>query len=148
VYSRARRTGTAIALAKLRCSDTSDTTELPQFIEELGIHLRITRTHSSSFITHNIFKYFNDTTAHLHFMTKFVSLLLCCASIVFACGDNAYRCKNSDVSTGEMWKVTKDICDDLKEETCYCFHWAEYYCEPQGDNIQKFKDACENRAEN
>jgi hypothetical protein len=93
-------------------------------------------------------KYFNATTAHLYFMMKFVPLLLCWASIVSACGDNAYRCKNPDVSTEEMWKVTKHICDDLNEETCFCVHWVEYYCDPQGDNIQKFKYACQNHAEN
>lgn len=34
-------------------------------------------------------------------------------------------------------------------DTCYCSHWAEYYCDPYGsDQIQKFKDCCEGQGEN
>ena len=63
---------------------------------------------------------------------------------VSACGDNAYRCKHPDKSITDHWKATHSICKDLGEDDCYCSHWAEYYCDPSSDNIQKFKDACLN----
>lgn len=79
---------------------------------------------------------------------KFLATLLLGASVAYACGDNAFRCKNPDKSVSEMYKVTKDICDNLGEDDCYCSHWAEYYCDPYGDNIAKFKTQCENQGEN
>jgi len=74
--------------------------------------------------------------------------LLLSAATAYACGDNAYRCKNPDKSVDEMWKVTHKICNDIKEDDCYCSHWAEYYCDPFGDNIKKFKEQCENEGDN
>ncbi|TGO31403.1 hypothetical protein BHYA_0987g00010 [Botrytis hyacinthi] len=65
--------------------------------------------------------------------------LLLAATTAYACGDNAYRCKNPDKSVDEMWQVTHKICNNLREDDCYCSHWAEYYCDPFGDNIGKFK---------
>ena len=73
---------------------------------------------------------------------RFLSALLLSVSAVYACGENAYRCKNPNVSVNEMWVVTHRICDKLGEDDCYCSHWAEYYCDPSGYNIQKFKDEC------
>lgn len=75
-------------------------------------------------------------------------MTLAFAVSVIACGDNAYRCKNPDKSVQEHWTVTKNIADQLREDTCYCYHWAEYYADPYGDNIQKFKSLCEDRGEN
>jgi hypothetical protein len=46
----------------------------------------------------------------MHFLT----LLLLAAPAAYACSDNAYRCKNPDVSEDEMWKVTHSICNDLR----------------------------------
>lgn len=79
---------------------------------------------------------------------KFLPEILLLASAVYACGDNAYRCKNPDASVSEDWEVTNKICTQLGEDTCYCSHWAEYYCDPFGDNIAKFKQMCEAHAEN
>ncbi|KAK4151241.1 hypothetical protein C8A00DRAFT_36140 [Chaetomidium leptoderma] len=79
---------------------------------------------------------------------KFLAALLVGASVAYACGDNAYRCKNPDADVGEMYEVTKKICDQLGEDTCWCYHLAEDYCDPSGDNIQKFKDMCENHGGN
>jgi hypothetical protein len=79
----------------------------------------------------------------MHFLT----LLLLSAPAVYACGDNSYRCKNPDVSVDEEWRVTRSICDGLKEDDCYCSHWAQYYCDPYGDNIEKFKTQCEAQGE-
>jgi hypothetical protein len=76
-----------------------------------------------------------------------LTFILLAAPAAYACGDNAYRCKNPDVSVEKMWKVTHSICNNLKEDDCYCSHWAEYYCDPTGDNIQKFKDQCEEKGE-
>ncbi|CAD6441808.1 2b5ef486-8f2c-4841-ade2-4051bedebba8 [Sclerotinia trifoliorum] len=73
--------------------------------------------------------------------------LLLSATTAYACGGNAYRCKNPDKSVDEMWAVTRKICNNLKEDDCYCYHWAEYYCDPYGDNIEKFKHACVNEGD-
>ncbi|KAF7888575.1 uncharacterized protein EAF02_003116 [Botrytis sinoallii] len=75
---------------------------------------------------------------------KFIYLgLLIAATTAYACGDNAYRCKNPKKIIAEEWKATHEICNNLREDDCYCSHWAEYYCDPYGGNIQKFKDQCE-----
>ncbi|KAI8664695.1 hypothetical protein NCS56_00903200 [Fusarium sp. Ph1] len=76
----------------------------------------------------------------------FLTTLLLDAPIVHACGNNAYRCKNPDASIEEMWRVTHQICNDLGEDDCYCYHWAEYFCDPSGDNIDKFKQKCQDHA--
>ncbi|KAH6970267.1 hypothetical protein HG530_011741 [Fusarium avenaceum] len=55
---------------------------------------------------------------------------------------------NPDKTIQEMHEVTKQICNDLGEDDCYCSHWAEYSCDPFGDNIQKFKEKCEKQGEN
>ncbi|EXM13935.1 hypothetical protein RAB80_014004 [Fusarium oxysporum f. sp. vasinfectum] len=79
---------------------------------------------------------------------NFLKALLLAVPAVYACGDNAYRCKNPDKTVSEMYRVTKNICDELKEDTCWCYHWAEDYCDPFGDNIKKFKQKCEDYGEN
>ncbi|TGO81895.1 hypothetical protein BPOR_0980g00010 [Botrytis porri] len=73
---------------------------------------------------------------------------LLAATTAYACGDNAYRCKNPDKSVDEMWQVTHKICNNLQEDDCYCSHWAEYYCDPYGGNVEKFKQQCEDEGEN
>ncbi|KAF4333973.1 hypothetical protein FBEOM_12209 [Fusarium beomiforme] len=78
----------------------------------------------------------------------FLKALLLGVPAVYACGDNSYRCKNPDKTVSEMYKVTKNICDELNEDTCWCYHWAEDYCDPFGDNIKKFKQKCEDYGEN
>ena len=85
----------------------------------------------------------SDTPSIMQFLT----ILLLAAPAVYACGDNSYRCKSPDATVDQMWQVTHRICDNLAEEDCYCSHWAEYYCDPYGDNIQKFKSQCEEEGE-
>jgi hypothetical protein len=67
------------------------------------------------------------------------NLLIAVAS---ACGNNAYRCVGNG-SVEDDWKHTNACCAMLFEETCYCSHRAETYCDPSGGNIQKFKDCCD-----
>jgi hypothetical protein len=77
-----------------------------------------------------------------------VLLLLLCGSLVSACGDNSYRCRNPDKIVDEISQRTRKICESLNEEECWCVHQAEFYCSTSGDNIQKFKDMCEATGEN
>ena len=79
---------------------------------------------------------------------KFLAALLLGASVAYACGDNSYRCKNPDKTVSEMHDVTMNICKNLNEGTCWCYHWAEDYCDPSGDNIEKFKEQCQQEGEN
>ncbi|CAJ0555434.1 Ff.00g054990.m01.CDS01 [Fusarium sp. VM40] len=72
----------------------------------------------------------------------FLKAPLLAVPAVYACGDNSYRCKNPDKSIQDTYKVTMEICNGR------CSHWAEDYCDPFGDNIQKFKEKCENQGEN
>jgi hypothetical protein len=66
----------------------------------------------------------------------------------YACGDNTYRFKNPDASVAVMSKVTRAIYDELDGDTCWCYHWAEDYCHPFGDeNATKFKEECENHGD-
>jgi hypothetical protein len=75
-------------------------------------------------------------------------MLLLWATVVSACGDTGYRCKNPDVSVNDDYIVTKYICNSLGEDTCYCSHWAEDYCDPSGNNIAKFKELCNDQGSN
>lgn len=64
-------------------------------------------------------------------------------AVAAACGDNAYRC-TGDVSVSQDWAKTNHCCQKLSQDTCYCSHMAETYCDPDSNNIQKFKDCCGN----
>ncbi|KAJ7867812.1 hypothetical protein B0H13DRAFT_1636050 [Mycena leptocephala] len=60
------------------------------------------------------------------------------------CGDNAYRCVNPNGSVEDDWNATKACMDKVGiTNTCYCSHRAETYADPDGNNIQKFKDCCD-----
>jgi hypothetical protein len=74
-------------------------------------------------------------------------LLLLCASVVYASGDILYKCKSPYKSASESYKATKDICNKLGEDTYSCDNWAEDYCGPLGDNINKFKKLCEDHGD-
>jgi hypothetical protein len=74
---------------------------------------------------------------------QLLTLILLVVPAVYACGDNAYRCKNNDVTVDTDWDTTKSICNSLGESTCWCYNAAENYCDPFGDNIQNFKKKCE-----
>lgn len=78
----------------------------------------------------------------------FLKALFLAVPAAYACGDNSYSCKNLNKDIQEMYKVTIEICNGLGEDTCWCSYWAEDYCGPFGDNIQKFKEKCENQGEN
>jgi hypothetical protein len=69
-------------------------------------------------------------------------------SAVSACGGGAYRCKHRDGTVAGDSKATKAICDSLGVETCWCYRWAEDYCDPYGDNIQLFQQQCVERGDN
>jgi hypothetical protein len=84
----------------------------------------------------------------MYFILRFLPVFLLYASVAYASGDNAYRCKNPDNTVDEDWKATEAICDKLGADDCYCSHWAEYYCDPYGDNIDKFKKECEAKGGN
>lgn len=75
-------------------------------------------------------------------------ILLCAASVASACGDNGYRCKNPDASVNDDYIATKYICNKLQEDTCYCSHYAEDYCDPSDSNIAKFKELCNDEGPN
>lgn len=75
-------------------------------------------------------------------MKVFCTLLLYVA-IASACGDNAYRCINPEGSISQDWAKTNYCCNQLAEDTCYCSHRAETYCDPYGPNIDRFKKCCE-----
>ena len=77
---------------------------------------------------------------------KSLVLLFPLFALTLACGDNAYRCKNPDKSVDDMWVMTKSICNELNEDICWCYYWAEYYCDPSGDNINKFKEMCDSHS--
>jgi hypothetical protein len=78
---------------------------------------------------------------------QFLTIFLFVAPAVYACGDSSYRCKNPGVSANKEWQVTHRICNDLKEDTCFCSKWSQDYCDTIGDNIQKFKSQCEAEGE-
>jgi hypothetical protein len=75
---------------------------------------------------------------------RYIPVFLLCASVAYACGDDAYRCVNVEDSVQKDYKVTKTICDQLAGSACYCARRAEYYCETEVDNIEKFKQLCKN----
>ncbi|KAE8846665.1 hypothetical protein HRS9139_01232 [Pyrenophora teres f. teres] len=68
-------------------------------------------------------------------------LLLQFAAVAIACGDNAYRCVGPN-GVGDDWAKTNHCCVTLAQDTCYCSHMAETYCDPDGSNIENFKDCC------
>ena len=73
--------------------------------------------------------------------SPFVLFLL--LALTNACGDNAYRCQNPENGRDDDWAMTRSICNDLKEDDCWCSHRAEFFCDPYGDNIAKFKEMCD-----
>ena len=74
---------------------------------------------------------------------RLLKILMVAAPAVYACGDDAYRCNSRDASASEIQQATRSICDSLGEDMCYCSVYAEDFCDPGGDNIQKFKASCE-----
>lgn len=68
-------------------------------------------------------------------------LLLHFTALAIACGDNAYRCVGPDTVSDDAAK-TNQCCTSLGQDTCYCYHRAENFCDPDADNIQNFKDCC------
>jgi hypothetical protein len=84
----------------------------------------------------------NINNAYLYFIMRLVLLLLLWTSVVYACGDNSFRCKNSEESIYDAYIATQSICNRLKESTCTCYRWSETYCALSGGNIGKFKQMC------
>ena len=71
-------------------------------------------------------------------------LLSLFTSVAMSCGNSAYRCVNPDVDPSEDWRHTKLCMERVGfSATCWCYHRAEDYADPSGDDIQKFKDCCQ-----
>ncbi|KAK4031756.1 hypothetical protein C8A01DRAFT_21075 [Parachaetomium inaequale] len=81
---------------------------------------------------------------------RLLPALLLSASVVYACSDEAYRCKNPSGSTSEDWEVTQTICNNLETGTCYCWGAAEDYCDfvDGSSKIRDFQKQCESWGEN
>lgn len=75
---------------------------------------------------------------------KIVIILSLFATVAMSCGDNAFRCVNPDTSVDQDWHHT-ELCMDRVgfSDTCWCYHRAETYAVPTGDDIQAFKDCCQ-----
>ena len=68
-------------------------------------------------------------------------LLLHFTALAIACVENAYKCKGPNGASDDLAK-TKNCCDSLNQDTCYCDYLAEDFCDPGADNVQNFKDCC------
>ncbi|KAK0652453.1 hypothetical protein B0T16DRAFT_406211 [Cercophora newfieldiana] len=72
-----------------------------------------------------------------------VSAILLSATLTSACGDNAYRCVTRGGSGDDDWKLSQKCAKkNGVEDDCYCSHRAEYFQDPSGEQIEKFKDCC------
>ncbi|KAK0619124.1 hypothetical protein B0T14DRAFT_566016 [Immersiella caudata] len=69
-----------------------------------------------------------------------LTTLLFSATLTSACGSNAYRCITRE-SSEKDWQLSKKCGGKVgADEDCYCSHWAEYFMDPYGDQIEKFKE--------
>lgn len=74
---------------------------------------------------------------------KTVILLSLYISVANGCGNNAYRCVNPAGSVLQDWEVTQSCMTKVGfSDTCWCYHYAENFADPTGDNIEAFKNCC------
>ncbi|KAK4446751.1 hypothetical protein QBC34DRAFT_382824 [Podospora aff. communis PSN243] len=77
-------------------------------------------------------------------ITALLTTLLFSATLTSACGDNAYRCVTKDGSVSQDWELSKKCAKNVgANDDCWCSHWAEYYIDPWGKQIDEFKKCCE-----
>ncbi|KAJ7871567.1 hypothetical protein B0H13DRAFT_2349854 [Mycena leptocephala] len=81
---------------------------------------------------------------YMRSIAGYIAIVALAATQVKGCGDNAFRCVNPDGSVEDDWNATNACMDKVGiTNTCYCSHRAEFYADPDGNNIQKFKDCCD-----
>lgn len=58
-------------------------------------------------------------------------------------GDKSYRCKNEEGKVEKDYERTREICQTLGNEQCWCNRYAEQYCDLEDtEHIEGFKDQC------
>ena len=74
---------------------------------------------------------------------KTLMLLSLFVNVANGCGSNAYRCVNSGGSVDDDAAITRACMIKVGfDSDCYCYHMAETYADPYGNDINAFKNCC------
>lgn len=81
---------------------------------------------------------------HYHMMNFLLAFILLASIASASCpGEKNYRCKNEEGDVDQDYQKTREICQTLGNEWCWCNRYAEWYCALEDTkHVESFKEQC------